>query len=190
MGDGGSSDAALGTDHRNDASDRLGVGRREQPADRAHHVERLGRREEIIAHAAAHQLAIVHYVINPADHHDPTAGVADFGQRIKPVEYVLAAALRLDDDDIGRRRIRIGLDRGGDAAHLDLQMGLGQAAVLAGGLHRGGGLDRLAECLHRYARRRRDVLADGGRRLVFRRGLKGVCDHLPTSLILPLSASG
>ena len=53
----------------------------------------------------------------------------------------------------------IGLDRGGDAAHLDLEMRLAQAPILAGGLDGGGGLDGLAEGLHRDARRRRDMLA-------------------------------
>ena len=54
--------------------------------------------------------------------------------------------------------VLIGFDRGGDAAHLDLQMRLAEPAILAGGLDGGGGLDGLAEGLHRNARRRRDVL--------------------------------
>ena len=37
--DGGCADAALGADHGDDAADRLGVGRGEQPADRAHDVD-------------------------------------------------------------------------------------------------------------------------------------------------------
>ena len=37
--DGGGADAAFGADHRDDAADRLGVRRREQPADRAHDVD-------------------------------------------------------------------------------------------------------------------------------------------------------
>ena len=42
-------------------------------------------------------------------------------------------------------------------------MRLGHAAVLAGRLHGGRGLDRLAESLDRDARRRRDVLVAGAR---------------------------
>ena len=54
-----------------------------------------------------------------------------------------------DQDDIGRRRTAVGLDRGGDAAHLNLEMGLAEPPVLTGGLDGGGGLDRLAKGLHR-----------------------------------------
>ena len=61
----------------------------------------------------------------------------------------------------GVDELLIGLDRRGDAAHLDLQMRLAQPPILAGGLDRRGGLDGFAEGLHRYARRRRDVLAVG-----------------------------
>ena len=39
MGDGGRADAALGADDGDDAADRLGFRRREQVADRAHHVD-------------------------------------------------------------------------------------------------------------------------------------------------------
>ena len=39
VGDGGCADAALGADDGDDAADRLGFRRREQPADRAHHVD-------------------------------------------------------------------------------------------------------------------------------------------------------
>ncbi len=62
--------------------------------------------------------------------------------------------------DVRRRRRAIGLDGGGHAAHLDLEMGLAEAAVLAGRLHRGGGLHGFAERLHRDPRRRRDMLLD------------------------------
>ena len=40
VGDGRCADAALGADDGDDAADRLGFRRREQAADRAHHVER------------------------------------------------------------------------------------------------------------------------------------------------------
>ena len=82
----------------------------------------------------------------------------------------------------------IGFDRRGDAAHLDLQMRLAQPAILAGGLHGGRGLDGLAEGLHGDARRRRDVLAVGCGSAWCWVGC--VRHHCPTSLILPLAASG
>ena len=43
--DGGRADAALGADDGDDPADGLGLRRREQPADRAHHVERVDRRD-------------------------------------------------------------------------------------------------------------------------------------------------
>ena len=67
-----------------------------------------------------------------------------------------------------------------------LQMRLAEAAVLAGGLHGGGGLDRVAKRLDRDARRRRDVLVGTVRCGGFGRcaGMSCVPDHFPTSLIL------
>ena len=56
--DGGSADAALGADDGDDAADRLGVRRREQTADRAHDVEGVDRRDQVVADAAPHQFAI------------------------------------------------------------------------------------------------------------------------------------
>ena len=66
-----------------------------------------------------------------------------------------------EHDDVRRRRTAIGLDRGGDAAHLDFHMRLAETAVLAGGLHGGGGFHRLAEGLDRDARRGRDMFVGG-----------------------------
>ena len=61
--DGGCADAAFGADDRDHAAHRLGVRRREQPADRAHHVERADRRDQIVADAAPRQLAIEQHVV-------------------------------------------------------------------------------------------------------------------------------
>ena len=169
------------------AADRLGVRGREQAADRADDVERADRRDQVVADAAPRQLAIEQHVVLAADDDHAGAGVADLGERIETGEDVVAAALGLDHDDVRRRRAAIGFDRRGNAAHLDLQMRLAQPPILAGGLHRRGGLDGLAKGLHGDARRRRDVLAVGcGLRV------SGGCvrDHCPTSLILPLVASG
>ena len=74
-------------------------------------------------------------------------------------------------------------------------MRLGQAAVFAGGLHGGGGFNRLAKRLDRDARRGRDMFVGGGgvgrrcrHRLVFGDcDLMCVLDHFPISLILPVS---
>ncbi len=159
---GGSADAALGADHGDDAADRLGVRRREQSADRAHDVDGADRRDQVVADAAPRQLAIERDVVDAADHDHPRAGVADLGELIEPGQDVVGALLGLDEDDVRRRRTAIGLDRGGGAAHLDFHMRLGQTAVLAGGLHGGGGFNRLAKGLHRDARRRCDMFVGGG----------------------------
>ena len=74
-------------------------------------------------------------------------------------------------------------------------MSLGEAAIVAGGLHGRGGLDRLAEGLDRNPRRGRDVFVGGAigcRRLclvVSHCDLRCVFDHLPISLILFLPYS-
>ena len=164
VGDGGGADAALGADDRDDPPDRLGVGRRKQPADRAHHVERADRRDQVVAHTAARELAIEQNVVVAADHDHPRTGVAHLGERIEAAEHVVATAFGLDDDDIGRRRAAVGLDRGGHAAHLNLEMSLRHAPILSGRLNGGSGLDGFAKGLNRYPRRRRDVLVAGGER--------------------------
>ncbi len=159
--DGGGADAAFGADHGDDAADRLGVGLREQPADRAHDVDGADRRDQIVADAAPRQLAIERHVVDAADDDHARAGVADFGELVEPVQDFVGMVFRLEHDDVRRRRTAIGLDRGGDAAHLDFHMRLAEAAVFAGGLHGGGGFNRLAERLDRDARRGRDVFVGG-----------------------------
>ncbi len=69
-------------------------------------------------------------------------------------------------------------------------MGLAEPSILAGRLHGRGGLNRFAERLHGDARRRRDMLVLRRRRRFRFRIFLRVVDHLPTSLILPLSGSG
>ena len=145
----------------------------------------------VVADAAAHQFAIQRDVVDAADHDDAGSGIADGGELIEAGQDV-GAALGLQDDHVRRRRGAIGLDGGRHAAHLDLEMGLAEAAVFAGRLHGGGGFHRLAEGLHRHARRRRDVIVRRRRaslRLLFGI-LARVADHLPVSLSLALSASG
>ena len=152
------------------------------------------RRDQIFADAAPDQLAIEHDVVEVADHDDPRAGVADLGELIEAVEQFVAAAVRLDDDDVRRRRRPVGLDRRRDAAHLDLQMRLGHAAVLARRpAWRPAVSAEVAERLDRDARHRRDVLVLRGRfggRGAWIAAFECEFDHWPTSLILPLLASG
>ena len=104
--DGRGADAALGAHDRDGAADRLGVGRREQAGDRPDHVDHGDRRHQVVAHAAAHELAIEHDVVELSDHDHARAGVADVGQRIEAGEQIVAAAFQFDDDHVGRRRRR------------------------------------------------------------------------------------
>ena len=191
MRDGRRADAALGADDRDDAADGLGFRRREQAANRAHHVDGVDRRDHVVADAAAHQFAIQRDVVDPADHDDAGAGIADGREMIEAGQDV-AAAFGLQHDHVRRRRRAIGFDGGRHAAHLNLEMSLAETAVFAGRLHGRGGFHGLAKRLHRYARRRRDVIVRGRRggfRLLFG-FLTRVADHLPVSLSLALSASG
>jgi hypothetical protein len=96
-------DAALGPDHGDDAADRLGVGRREQAAHRAHDLQRADWRDQVIADAAPHQLAIQRDVVHAPDDDDARAGIADLGQLIEAAEDIVAAAFRFQHDDVGRR---------------------------------------------------------------------------------------
>ena len=191
MRDGGGADAALGADDGDDAADGLGLRRRKQVADRAHHVDRADWRDDIVADAAPHQLAVQHDVVDAADHDDAGAGVAHGGELVEAREDIVAG-FGFQDDHVRRRRRAIGFDGGCHAAHLDLEVSLAETAILARRLHGSRGFDRLAKCLDRHSRRRRDVIV-GGRRRGFRLCfcvLARVADHLPTSLSLALSASG
>ena len=167
VGDGGRTDAALGADDGNDAADGLGFRRREQAADRAHDVDGADRGDDVVADATAHQFAIQRDVVDAPDHDHAGSGIADGGELIEAEEDVVAA-FGLQDDDVRGRGRAVGLDGSGHAAHLDLEVGLAEAAVFARRLHGGRGFHRLAESLHRHPRRRRDVVF-GGRGRDFRR---------------------
>lgn len=187
--DGGGADAALGADNRDDAANGLGFGNGEQATDRAHDVERRDRRDQIVADATADEFTIQRDVIDAADDDDAGAGVTHARELIEPAEYV-AASFGLEHDNVRRRRGAVGFGRGGETAHLDLEMGLRQTTILAASLHCCGGLDRFAERLHRDARRRSDMLVGDRRsRFVFL-VLAGVVDHFARSLNLALVVSG
>ena len=182
---------ALGADHREDLADRLGIGRAEQRAHRAHDVDRRHRRDHVVADAAADQLAIEHDVVVPADHDDAGPGVADIRELVEAGEDAGATILRFENHHVRGRRGAVGFERRGDAAHLQAQMNFRQPAVLAGSLDGRGSLRGLAERLHRHPRRRRNELVGlgyAGRLDVA--GVLVVPDHFPISLILDLSRSG
>ena len=95
VGDSRSADTTLGSDHGDDPSDRLGIGRGEQSAHPAHDLQCADRRDQIIAHAAPHQLPVEPDVIHAADDHDPRAGVAIIGKLIEAFEDILVGVLRI-----------------------------------------------------------------------------------------------
>ncbi len=189
--DGGCADAALCADDGDDAanSDRLRC--REQTADRAHHIEGFNRPDHVIADAATHQFAIGRDIIFIADHDDAGSGVA-YGCELIKASQDIVAAFGLEDDYVRSGHAAVGFDGGFHAAHLDREMGLGEAPIQAGRLYRLGGLRRFAEGLHRHARGRSDVIVRRRRRgirLIF--GIvTQVVDHLPESLSLAFSDSG
>ena len=169
----------------------LGFRRREQTAYRTHHVERIDRRNYVVADAAAHQFPIKRDVVDTANYNDAGSGIAYGCELIEACKNV-TAALGFQDDHVRSRRGTISLDGGCHAAHLDFEMSLAKAAVFAGRLHGRCGFHRLAKGLHGHARRRGDVIVRGCRRnvgLLFGI-LTGVADHLPASLSLAFSASG
>jgi hypothetical protein len=111
----------------------------------------------IFADPAARQFAIKPDVVDAAKHDHPRTGITDLRQLIETLENVVGSIVGLYQDDIRRRRIAVRFGRGCDAAHLDFHVSLRQTTVLAGRLHGGCCLDRLAEGLNRYPRRWRDV---------------------------------
>ena len=162
MGDRRSADAALGADHRDDAAERFGPGNAEQVGDGLDEFDRGERRDEIFADAARHQLAVEDDVVDPAEHDDLGARVAEVRQLLELLDQQIAVGGRLEHDDVGRRRAAIGFDRRSGAAHVLLDVGLGHAPVGDRGLDDRRGLRRLAERLDRHARHRID-LRDGAR---------------------------
>jgi hypothetical protein len=151
---------------------------------------RIDRRDHVVADAATHQFAIKSDVVDAADDDDPRAGIAHGCELVEAGEDIVAA-FGLDDDHVGSRRAAIGFNRRCHAAHLDLKMSLAEPPVLAGRLHGRRRFHGLAERLHRYARRRRNVIVRGRRSDVrLLEVLACVAGHLPVSLSLAFSASG
>ncbi len=192
VGDGGCTDATFCADNSDDPADSSCLRRREQTANRAHHVQGVNRHNHVIADPAAHQFAIKRDIVDASDHHDASSGIA---HRCEPIEARKdpAAAFGFQDDHVRSRSGAIGLDGSCHAAHVNLEMSLAEAAIFAGQLHGGCGFHRLAKRLHRHPGRRGDVIVRGRRYVVVQLllgSLTGVADHLPVSLSLAFSASG
>ncbi len=149
-------DAALGADHRDGPAEGLGGGIAEQLRDRRDHRHGIDRRDQVLAHAPADELAVEHHVVDVADHHHLGAGVADLGQAVEGREGMGPPGADLHHDDVGRGGAAEGLDGRGGAAHLDAGMRLLHPPVAGRRLDRRRDLGALAEGLHGDAGDRRD----------------------------------
>jgi hypothetical protein len=107
------------------------------------HFDELQRRQgrhQIFRRAAAHQFAIKLDIIGTADHHTLVAGSQTSASRSSSSSALLAVQPRLHDQEVGRDLAIVEIHRGVDAAQLNRQMRLGQAAVRAGALQGGTGV--------------------------------------------------
>src|SRR5258708_1044857 len=74
---------------------------REQAANRAHHVQRLPRPDDVVADAATHQFAVGCGIVGGADHDDAGSGIANACEVIEAGQDI-AAAVGLQDDHVRR----------------------------------------------------------------------------------------
>ena len=117
---------------------------------------------------ALQQIAIEHDVVRVPDHDDLGAGVAAFGQAVELGDDLLARQAALDDDEVRRRVFLIVRHRRLDAAHVHVDMRLGETAILCRDLQDLRHGDVLAEGLDRDAR---DRTSPRARRLSGENGL-------------------
>ena len=94
--------AAARADEGDDAADGRGIGIEIEAGNHFDQMQRMNRRDQIFADAAAHQLAIELHVVDAADDEDLGGGIADFGQAVDFLERGLALKPRLHDQQIGR----------------------------------------------------------------------------------------
>ena len=108
--------------------------------------------DQILADAAAQELAIEHDVVEMADDHDFGGGVAKPGQAIEFREHGGAVEQGFDDDEIGRGGVAIEGASPVDAPHLHAHARPGKPPVLRRLLDRGGRVLILAKGLDVHAR--------------------------------------
>ncbi len=155
MGEGGGADAALGPDEGHLASDKGRGGIAVEGADGADQLQRVQRRRQVLAHAAAHQLAIEGDVVGGADDDHLGAGVADLGELVQQAEHDLLGIGALDHHQGGGRLVLVVLYCGGQAARPHGGGGARQPAVADGLVGERGGGGFLAEEMDGDARDRR-----------------------------------
>ena len=106
----GAAESDLATDER-----RRGIG--VEAGGGADQQQRVERRDQILRHPAAHQLAIEGDVVGRTDDHHLGARVADLGQAVELSQQHRGRVGALDHHQRGRGLVLIGLDGGGQAAH-------------------------------------------------------------------------
>jgi hypothetical protein len=143
-----------------DPPHRGGLGVAEQIADGLDDLQLVQRRHHVFADPLAHQFAIEDHVVDMADDDHLAGRVADRRQRGEVGQQAIALLLGFHQQHVGRAAGFEGLRGGGHAAHLDVDMGTGHAAVGGHGPHHLGHVLAFAEGRnvdvrdHRYDRRR------------------------------------
>ncbi len=161
-----SADTALCPHHPDQPAERFGAGRAEEFGDCAQEIDDVDRRYEIFVDAARHELAIKNDIVRPAKDDDLRPGVAQMRQRVEPFDKVAFVRRGFQHDDVRRRRILIGLDRGRRAAHILPDVRLGHPSVRGRRFDQRGGLGRLAEGMDGDAWNRIDPMMRTGRRVL------------------------
>ena len=125
----GGADAAARADHGDDAAGERLVRVHIEPADRADEVERLHRRHDVFAHAAAHQLAEEGDIVDRADDDDLGAFLDHLRQAIQGVQHLLALHQRVEDQQVRAGLRRKARDRAVHAAGFNRDFRARHAAV-------------------------------------------------------------
>ena len=105
-------DAAPRADKRDHAADRRRTRLQIEAGDHFDQMQRVERRHQIFAGAAAHQFAIKLHVVGAADHDHLGRRIADMGEPIEFVERGLAVEARLYDQEVGRHHAMVMIDGG------------------------------------------------------------------------------
>ena len=158
--------------HRLARERRFRIG--EQRRDRADHLHRIDRRNEVFRNAAAHQLAIEPDVVGLAQHDDLDVLVAVLGQRIEIGQQLARIARALDDQQVRRRLVDVVLDRRRNAAFERLHGDVLHAAILRDRPHQAQRRGAVAEGVDGDARNRAvAAIMASAERIVIAKALPG-----------------
>ena len=152
--DRGCADPTLGTGYGDDLADGLCSRTSVKMRDGADEFEDIERRDEIFADAARDKLAVKKDVVGaPGDDH-LGAGIAEFGKGIDVRDEFAAAGGKIEDNDIWRGSVAVGLDRSESASQVHAHMRPLDPAIGCGRLDDPRGFRQFAESLQGDARHR------------------------------------